>query len=105
MTVPDYSELLIIQTDLSILCVNHGVGVTADDIQVQVESGNKLRVTGNISSYKASSNGSRTRTETANGNFVKLYNLPASILADKVRADVDDDGFITITVPKGKVDT
>ncbi|CAM6098905.1 unnamed protein product [Calypogeia fissa] len=90
-----------VETKESIVFTAHVPELTVDDIRVQVESGNLMRVIGNRTKNRVETKGSSTRTETSSGQFVKVYKLPENILAEQVRVEVDEDGFVTITVPKG----
>ncbi|KAG6547276.1 hypothetical protein Mapa_011212 [Marchantia paleacea] len=81
-------------------------GLTAEDLHVQVEDTEKsrlLQIIGQRNKRKATRDGVTSTEATSSGQFVKVYKLPRdNILVDEVRAEVDENGVITITIPKAR---
>ncbi|OAE24368.1 hypothetical protein AXG93_4343s1350 [Marchantia polymorpha subsp. ruderalis] len=79
-------------------------GLTAEDLHVQVEDTQKyriLQIIGQRNKRKATGDGVASTETTSSGQFVKVYKLPRTkILVDEVRAEVDENGVITITIPR-----
>ncbi|KAL2642883.1 hypothetical protein R1flu_010470 [Riccia fluitans] len=94
------------ETDEAIVFRANVPGVMAEDLHVQVEDTAKsrlLQIVGKKYKRTATNDGGVTKEQTSSGQFVKVYKLPMDkVLVDEVRAEVDEKGIITITVPKAR---
>ena len=69
-----------------------------EDIELSLHDG-CLSISGERKSEEKSENAEVYRSERFIGNFQRTLTLPASVTADKVKAEYKD-GVLTITLPK-----
>ncbi|KAL3696198.1 hypothetical protein R1sor_010274 [Riccia sorocarpa] len=94
------------ETDEAIVFRASVPGLTAEGLHVQVEDTPKsrlLQIAGERYTRTATNDGGVTKQQTSSAQFVRAYKIPKEgILVEDVRAEVDEEGSITITVPKAR---
>ncbi|KAJ4833558.1 hypothetical protein Tsubulata_022489 [Turnera subulata] len=74
-------------------------GLGKDEVKVEVEGGNVLRITGQRVVEKEEKSDGWYHMERSGGKFVRCFGLPENAKADKMKTSMED-GVLTITVPK-----
>ncbi|KAI5075478.1 hypothetical protein GOP47_0009554 [Adiantum capillus-veneris] len=81
-------------------------GLTKDDLSLQILAGNILHITGMYNDGRVIGGGLRDGIphviERPRGNFLRQYKLPSSTLVHYIEVFDDENGVITITIPKKK---
>ncbi|MCI0406497.1 MAG: Hsp20/alpha crystallin family protein [candidate division Zixibacteria bacterium] len=75
-------------------------GMTKEDVSVTLQD-NVLTLRGEKKQEKTEREASYHRMERSYGSFVRSFNLPTLVQADKAKADYKD-GVLTITLPKAE---
>lgn len=76
----------------------HVAGINPDKVDINVE-GDNLRVTGSREEEYETEDRNYYRKEIHHGSFERLIRLPAPVLAEQTRAEIDN-GVLKITLPK-----
>ncbi|KAL2940426.1 17.3 kDa class I heat shock protein, partial [Bienertia sinuspersici] len=74
-------------------------GVKKEEVKVEVEDGNLLRISGQRATEKEEKNDTWHRVERSSGQFMRTFRLPENAKVDQVKAAMDN-GVLTVTVPK-----
>lgn len=74
-------------------------GVKKEEVKVEVEDGNVLRISGQRAREKEEKNDTWHRVERSSGQFMRKFRLPDNAKVDQVKAAMDN-GVLTVTVPK-----
>ncbi|KAJ3687799.1 hypothetical protein LUZ61_016963 [Rhynchospora tenuis] len=77
-------------------------GVKKEEVKVEVEEGNVLKISGERSREKEEKNDKWHRVERSSGQFLRRFRLPENAKVDQVKAAMDN-GVLTVTVPKEEV--
>ena len=80
----------------------HLPGVKEEEVKVEVEEGNVLKISGERSREKEEKNDKWHHVERSSGEFLRRFRLPNNAKVDQVKA-VMENGVLTVTVPKEKV--
>ena len=74
-------------------------GYAKKDVQVEVDEKNVLHITGEMEQEKEEERENYTRREFSRGSFTRSFQLPESVVSDKVAAKFTD-GILSVVVPK-----
>ncbi|XP_021769094.1 18.3 kDa class I heat shock protein-like [Chenopodium quinoa] len=74
-------------------------GVKKEEVKVEVEDGNVLRISGQRAREKEEKNDTWHRVERSSGKFMRKFRLPDNAKVDNVKAAMEN-GVLTVTVPK-----
>ncbi|CAO2817094.1 unnamed protein product [Amaranthus hypochondriacus] len=74
-------------------------GVKKEEVKVEVEDGNVLRISGQRAREKEEKNDKWHRVERSSGQFMRKFRLPENAKVDEVKAAMEN-GVLTVTVPK-----
>lgn len=74
-------------------------GLRKEEIQVQVEDGRTLRISGERNKEEVQETDTWHRVERSRGQFMRRFRLPENANVDHIKASVDN-GVLTIRVPK-----
>jgi HSP20 family protein len=88
------------QTDDDIVVKATLPGVKPDDIAISV-TGDVLTLRGSATEESGQQNATYYLRERRHGEFSRSLPLPASVVADKAKADFED-GILTLTLPKAE---
>ncbi|KAJ4794345.1 hypothetical protein LUZ62_045591 [Rhynchospora pubera] len=77
-------------------------GVKKEEVKVEVEEGNVLKISGERSKEKEEKNDKWHRVERSSGQFMRRFRLPENAKVDQVKAALEN-GVLTVTVPKEEV--
>ena len=88
----------IYETDQSVILKAELPGVNAQDVEVRVHDGT-LYLKGERKYEHEVKEENFRHVERSYGSFTRTFSLPASVDADKVKADFKD-GVLTLTMPK-----
>ncbi|KAJ4790217.1 18.2 kDa class I heat shock protein [Rhynchospora pubera] len=77
-------------------------GVKKEEVKVEVEEGNVLKISGERSREKEEKNDKWHRVERSSGRFLRSFRLPENAKVDQVKAAMEN-GVLTVTVPKQEV--
>lgn len=77
-------------------------GVKKEEVKVEVEEGNVLKISGERSREKEEKNDKWHRVERSSGKFFRRFRLPDNAKVDQVKAALEN-GVLTVTVPKEEV--
>ena len=77
-------------------------GVRKDEVKVEVEDGNVLRISGQRTREKEEKTETWHRVERSSGQFLRRFRLPENARVDQVKASLEN-GVLTVTVPKTEV--
>ncbi|XP_078152819.1 16.9 kDa class I heat shock protein 2-like [Carex rostrata] len=76
-------------------------GVKKEEVKVEMEEGNVLKISGERSREKEEKNDKWHRVERSSGKFLRRFRLPDNAKVDQVKASMEN-GVLTVTVPKVK---
>nr|Q05832.1 RecName: Full=18.3 kDa class I heat shock protein; AltName: Full=HSP 18.3 [Oxybasis rubra]CAA37864.1 heat-shock protein [Oxybasis rubra] len=76
-------------------------GVKKEEVKVEVEDGNVLRISGQRAREKEEKNDTWHRVERSSGQFMRKFRLPENAKVDQVKAGMEN-GVLTVTVPKNE---
>lgn len=68
-------------------------------MEVKVEDGNVLHISGERSREQEEKAGKRYHVERSSGKFLRRFRLPENAKKDEVKASLEN-GVLTVTVPK-----
>jgi len=74
-------------------------GVKKEAVQVEVEDGRVLQISGERSREKEEKNDKWHRVERSSGKFLRRFRLPENAKLDEIKASMEN-GVLTVTVPK-----
>ncbi|KAH9310576.1 hypothetical protein KI387_025611 [Taxus chinensis] len=74
-------------------------GLRKEDIEIQVEDGRVLQISGERSKEEVEKKDKYHRVERQYGSFVRRFRLPENAKLDQVSAKMEN-GVLTVTVPK-----
>ena len=74
-------------------------GVKKEAVQVEVEDGRVLQISGERSREKEEKNDKWHRVERSSGKFLRRFRLPENAKLDEINASMEN-GVLTVTVPK-----
>lgn len=74
-------------------------GLKKEEIQVQVEDGRTLRISGERNREEVQNSDTWHRVERSRGQFMRRFRLPENTNLDQIRANVEN-GVLTVAVPK-----
>jgi HSP20 family protein len=74
-------------------------GLRKEDVQVQVEDGRTLTISGQRKKEEVQQTDKWHRVERSSGQFMRKFRLPENVNLDAVTAKVDS-GVLTVVVPK-----
>ena len=77
-------------------------GVKKEEVKVEVEEGNVLKISGERNKEKEEKNDKWHRVERSSGKFMRRFRLPENAKVDQVKAAMEN-GVLTVTVPKEEV--
>ncbi|KAF3340998.1 class I heat shock protein-like protein [Carex littledalei] len=77
-------------------------GVKKEEVKVEMEEGNVLKISGERSREKEEKNERWHRVERSSGKFLRRFRLPENVKVDQVNAAMEN-GVLTVTVPKEEV--
>ncbi|KAJ3691647.1 hypothetical protein LUZ61_020811 [Rhynchospora tenuis] len=77
-------------------------GMKKEDVKVEVEEGNVLKISGERCGEKDDNDGKWHRVERSSGKFLRRFRLPGKVKVDQVKATMEN-GVLTVTVPKEEV--
>ena len=77
-------------------------GVKKEEVKVEVEEGNVLKISGERNKEKEEKNDKWHRVERSSGKFMRRFRLPENAKVDQVKASMEN-GVLTVTVPKEEV--
>lgn len=77
-------------------------GVKKEEVKVEVEEGNVLKISGERNKEKEEKNDTWHRVERSSGKFMRTFRLPENAKVDQVKAAMEN-GVLTVTVPKEEV--
>ncbi|KAJ3700461.1 hypothetical protein LUZ61_004166 [Rhynchospora tenuis] len=77
-------------------------GVKKEEVKVEVEEGNVLKISGERHREKEEKNDKWHRVERSSGRFLRRFRLPENAKVDQVKAAMEN-GVLTVTVPKQEV--
>lgn len=76
-------------------------GVKKEEVKVEVEDGNVLKISGQRAREKEEKNDTWHRVERSSGQFSRMFRLPENAKVDQVKASMEN-GVLTVTVPKSE---
>ncbi|KAG0578542.1 hypothetical protein KC19_4G031500 [Ceratodon purpureus] len=74
-------------------------GLRKEDVQVQIEDGRTLSISGQRQKEEVQKADTWHRVERSSGSFIRKFRLPESADLDRITAKVDS-GVLTVVVPK-----
>ncbi|KAL9421547.1 hypothetical protein AB3S75_033927 [Citrus x aurantiifolia] len=74
-------------------------GLRKDEVKVEIEEGNVLRISGERRKEVEERSDTWHRVERSSGQFLRRFRLPENARIDKVKASIEY-GVLTVTVPK-----
>ncbi|XP_077216961.1 18.2 kDa class I heat shock protein-like [Tasmannia lanceolata] len=77
-------------------------GVKKDEVRVEVEEGNIVKISGERTTEIQEKTDKWHRVETSSGKFLRRFRLPENVKVDQVKANMEN-GVLTIVVPKEEV--
>ncbi|XP_078170003.1 18.2 kDa class I heat shock protein-like [Carex rostrata] len=77
-------------------------GVKKEEVKLEVEEGNVLKISGERSREKEEKNDKWHHVERSSGKFMRRFRLPDNAKVDQVKAAMEN-GVLTVTVPKEEV--
>ncbi|KAF3339914.1 class I heat shock protein-like protein [Carex littledalei] len=77
-------------------------GVKKEEVKVEVEEGNVLKISGERRREKEEKNDKWHHVERSSGKFLRRFRLPENAKVDQVKAAMEN-GVLTVTVPKEEV--
>jgi len=77
-------------------------GVKKEEVKVEVEDGNVLKISGQRSREKEEKTDTWHRVERSSGEFLRRFRLPENAKVDEVKASLEN-GVLTVTIPKAEV--
>ncbi|XP_078172924.1 16.9 kDa class I heat shock protein 2-like [Carex rostrata] len=77
-------------------------GVKKEEVKVEMEEGNVLKISGERSREKEEKNDKWHHVERSSGKFLRRFRLPENAKVDQVKAAMEN-GVLTVTVPKEEV--
>ncbi|XP_058100847.1 16.9 kDa class I heat shock protein 2-like [Magnolia sinica] len=77
-------------------------GVKKEEVKVEVEEGNILRISGERKKEIEEKNDKWHRIERSSGKFLRRFRLPDNAKVEEVKATMEN-GVLTVTVPKKEV--
>jgi HSP20 family protein len=77
-------------------------GVKKEEVKVEVEEDNVLKISGQRSREMEEKNDRWHRVERSSGQFLRRFRLPENAKVDQVKAAMEN-GVLTVTVPKEEV--
>ncbi|XP_078162362.1 18.1 kDa class I heat shock protein-like [Carex rostrata] len=77
-------------------------GVKKEEVKVEVEEGNVLKISGERNKEKEEKKDTWHRAERSSGKFMRTFRLPENAKVDQVKAAMEN-GVLTVTVPKEEV--
>ena len=77
-------------------------GVKKEEVKVEVEDGNVLKISGQRAREKEEKTDTWRRVERSSGEFLRRFRLPENAKVDEVKASLEN-GVLTVTVPKKEV--
>ncbi|KAJ3700839.1 hypothetical protein LUZ61_004544 [Rhynchospora tenuis] len=77
-------------------------GVKKEEVKVEVEDGNVLKISGERSREKDEKNDTWHRAERGIGKFLRRFRLPENAKVEQSKASMEN-GVLTVNVPKEEV--
>lgn len=77
-------------------------GVKKEEVKVEVEDGNVLRISGQRGREKEEKTDTWHRVERSSGEFLRRFRLPENAKVEEVKASLEN-GVLTVSVPKAEV--
>ena len=77
----------------------YGVGLSKQEVKVQVDEGHVLQISGEHKKEETSSTDRWHRVERSKGSFLRRFKLPKNTKVEDVKAAMEN-GVLTVTVPK-----
>ena len=77
----------------------HDLGLSKQEVKVQVEEGRVLQISGERKKEETSSSDRWHRVERSQGSFLRRFKLPENTKLEEVKAAMEN-GVLTVTVPK-----
>ena len=74
-------------------------GLKKEEVEVEVEDGNVLQISGERSKEQEEKNDRWHRVERSSGRFLRRFRLPENAKAEQIKASMEN-GVLTVTVPK-----
>ncbi|OAY80086.1 17.4 kDa class I heat shock protein-like [Ananas comosus] len=74
-------------------------GLKKEEVKVEVEEGNVLRISGERTREQEEKTDTWHRVERSSGKFLRSFRLPDNAKTDEVKATMEN-GVLTVTVPK-----
>ncbi|KAK9683376.1 hypothetical protein RND81_10G135800 [Saponaria officinalis] len=74
-------------------------GVKKEEVKVEVEDGNVLRISGQRAKEKEEKTDTWHRVERSSGQFLRKFRLPDNAKVEEVKAALEN-GVLTVTIPK-----
>lgn len=93
------SSVFFAELCFSCVGVGGGEGVKREELNVHVEDGNILQISGERTREEEESTDTWHRAERRRGSFLRRFRLPLDADMDAVRCSLDH-GVLTVTVPK-----
>jgi HSP20 family protein len=81
------------------LLLNERVGVRKEDVKVEVEDGNVLKISGQKTREEEHKDDAWNRVERSFGSFMRRFRLPENAKAEGIRCTMQD-GVLRVVVPK-----
>ena len=75
------------------------LGLSKQEVKVQVEEGRVLQISGERKKEETSSSDRWHRVERSQGSFLRRFKLPENTKLEEVKAAMEN-GVLTVTVPK-----
>ena len=77
----------------------HDLGLSKEEVKVQVEQGRVLQISGERKKEETKSSDRWHRVERSQGSFLRRFKLPENTKVEEVKAAMEN-GVLTVTVPK-----
>lgn len=77
-------------------------GLKKEEVNVEIEDGSVLQISGERSVEKEDKNDTWHRVERSSGKILRRFRLPENAKMDEVKASMEN-GVLTVTVPKVEV--
>ncbi|KAG2553078.1 17.4 kDa class I heat shock protein [Panicum virgatum] len=77
-------------------------GLKKEEVNVEVEDGNVLQISGERSKEQEEKNDRWHRVERSSGKFLRRFRLPENAKTEQIKASMEN-GVLTVTVPKEEV--
>ncbi|XP_078156186.1 17.9 kDa class I heat shock protein-like [Carex rostrata] len=74
-------------------------GIKKEEVEVEVEEGNILQITGHRNRENEEKTDTWHRVERSSGKFLRRFRLPENAKMDQIKAAMEN-GVLTVTVPK-----